>query len=375
MKLKNRFFAILALALIASGGLVSNVAAQQKIDVTAFALSIATPLSAADEAIWKTVDAKSSNPNKIVWRHGTVVGNMVDSPSVRGDRQFFIEMKRRLGDKIEFQFYYNGSLGTSADQIIGGLQARNFESFSYNVGAMAEYTKAYMPLDVMFLVPDLAAGAAIVAGEPGRLMNERALKDTGLRNLFLGAIGMRHITNSKRPITKVEDIKGLKIRTQNNPLHILAVNKLGAAATPIAFAELFTSLQQGVVDGQENPIANIFAMNYVEVQKYLTFTNHLYTAGGFLVNDKWFKALPADVQKTVLDCSKIAQDYSGPELAKCEAKMIAKLKEGGMQMNELSKEEFAKFRKLSTDTWKEAANRIGVDYFNSIQAAIDKMGY
>ena len=76
---------------------------------------------------------------------------------------------------------------------------------------MAEYTKAYMPLDVMFLVPNLEAGVAIVSGEPGRLMNERCLKDTGLRNLFLGAIGMRHMTNSKRPITKVDDIKGLKM--------------------------------------------------------------------------------------------------------------------------------------------------------------------
>jgi len=374
MKSRNRFVAILALVCLALGGLVSNAAAQ-KIDVTAFALSIATPLSAADEAVWKTVDAKSSNPNKVVWRHGSVTGNMSDSPAVRSDRQFFIEMKRRLGDKVEFQIYYNGSLGTSADQIMGGLQNRSFESFSYNAGAMAEYSKAYMPLDVMFLVPNLEAGAAIVAGEPGRLMNERLLKDTGLRNLFLSAIGMRHMTNSKRPIDQVSDIKGLKIRTQNNPLHILAINKLGGAATPIAFAELFTALQQKVVDGQENPIGNIFAMNYVEVQKYLTFTNHLYTAGGFLINDKWFKSLSPEIQKTVLECAKIAQDYSAPELAKTEAKMIQKLKDGGMVMNELSKEEFDKFRKLSIDTWNEAAKRIGVDYFNSIKDSIQKMGY
>jgi len=374
MKSRNRFVAILALVCLALGGLVSNAAAQ-KIDVTAFALSIATPLSAADEAVWKTVDAKSSNPNKVVWRHGSVTGNMSDSPAVRSDRQFFIEMKRRLGDKVEFQIYYNGSLGTSADQIMGGLQNRSFESFSYNAGAMAEYSKAYMPLDVMFLVPNLEAGAAIVAGEPGRLMNERLLKDTGLRNLFLSAIGMRHMTNSKRPIDQVSDIKGLKIRTQNNPLHILAINKLGGAATPIAFAELFTALQQKVVDGQENPIGNIFAMNYVEVQKYLTFTNHLYTAGGFLVNDKWFKSLSPEIQKVVLECAKIAQDYSAPELAKTEAKMIQKLKDGGMVMNELSKEEFDKFRKLSIDTWNEAAKRIGVDYFNSIKDSIQKMGY
>jgi len=373
MKTKQRF-AALAIAILVLAGFAPSLAAQQKLDVTAFALSIATPLSAADEAIWKNVEAKSSNPNKVVWRHGNVVGNMLDSPSVRGDRQFFIEMKRRLGDKVEFQFYYNGSLGTSADQILGGLQNRNFESYAYNVGAFAEYTKAFMPLDVMFLVPNLEAGINIVSGEPGRLMRERCIKDTGLNVLIYGAIGMRHMTNSKRPIDQVSDIKGLKIRVQNNPLHILAINKLGAAATPIAYAELFTSLQQKVVDGQENPISNIFAQNYAEVQKYLTFTNHLYTAGAFVVNDKWLKGLPADVQKAVAESAKIAQDYSGPELMKTEAKMIEKLKER-MTMNELSKEEFDKFRKLSTDTWTEAAKRIGVDYFNSIKDSIAKMGY
>ena len=205
-------------------------------------------------------------------------------------------------------------------------------------------------------------------------MNERALKDTGLRNLVLGAIGRRHMTNSKRPIDQVSDIKGLKIRTQNNPLHILAINKLGAAATPIAYAELFTSLQQKVIDGQENPIANIFAQNFAEVQKYLTFTNHLYTAGAFVVNDKGIKSLPADVQKAIQESARIAQDYSGPELMKTEAKMIEKLKER-MTMNELSPEEFAKFRKLSEETWNEAAKRIGADYFNSIKSSIQAMGY
>lgn len=373
MKTRNRIIALALFISLALAGLVSNAGAQ-KLDVTAFALSIATPLSAADEAIWKTVEAKSTNPKKIVWRHGAVTGNLLDSPVARGDRQFFIEMKKRLGDKVEFQIYYNGSLGTSADQILGGLQSRNFESYSYNVGAFAEYTKAFMPLDVMFLVPNLEAGYKIVAGEPGKLMNEKCIKDTGLSVMIMGAIGMRHITNSKRPIDQVSDIKGLKIRTQNNPLHIMAMNKLGAAATPIAYAELFTSLQQKVVDGQENPIANIFAQNYAEVQKYLTFTNHLYTAGATVTNDKWLKSLPADVQKAVAESAKIAQDYSGPELVKTEAKMIAKLKER-MTMNELSAEEFAKFRKLSTDTWTEAAKRIGADYFNSIKDAIEKMGY
>lgn len=370
----NKRLGLTLVALALAATVLAPSAVAQKFDVTAFALSIATPLSAADEAIWNTIEAKSTNPQKVVWRHGEVVGNMLDSPVARGTRQFFIEMKRRLGDKVEFQFFYNGSLGTSADQIIGGLQNRNFESYGYNVGAMAEYTKAYMPLDVMFLVPNLEAGAAIVSGEPGRLMKERCLKDTGVQTLVMGAIGMRHMTNSRRPITKVSDIKGLKIRVQNNPLHIMAINKLGAAATPIAYAELFTALQQKVIDGQENPIANIFAQNFAEVQKYLTFTNHLYTAGALIASDKWLKSLSPEFQKAVAESAAISQAYSAPELAKTEAKMIEKLKER-MTMNDLSKDEFAKFRKLSMETWNDAAKRIGVEYFESVKNAIQKMGY
>ncbi|MFA6508634.1 MAG: TRAP transporter substrate-binding protein DctP, partial [Treponemataceae bacterium] len=147
-----------------------------------------------------------------------------------------------------------------------------------------------------------------------------------------------------------------------------------ASATPIAYAELFTSLQQKVVDGQENPIANIFAQNYAEVQKYLTFTNHLYTAGALVLNNSWLLSQSPEFQKAVAESAKIAQDYSGPELKKTEAKMIEKIKER-MTMNELSKTEFDKFKKMSTDTWNQAAKKIGVDYFNSIKNAIAKMGY
>lgn len=352
-----------------SGG--GNANPNQKVDLTELAKSFAPEMSAEDAEIWKDIEALSSNPDKITWRHGNVVRSMDESPSTRGDRQFFIELKKRLGDKVEFQFYMNGTLGTTADQILGGLQNKNFESQAYNVGAFAEYTKAFMPLDVMFLIPDLESAFKVVNGEPGKLMREKCIEDSGLKVLLMGAIGMRHITNSKKPIHNTDDIKGLKIRTQNNPLHIIAAQSWGAAPTPIAFAELFTALQQKTVDGQENPIANIFEQNYLEVQKYMTLTNHLYTAGATVVNNEWYEALPSDVKQAIAEAQEIAQKYSEDDLKSCEAKMLEHLKTG-MEITELSDEASAKFKEMSMTTWNEAADKIGKDYFDKVRASIEK---
>lgn len=336
-----------------------------------YAKSIATPLSAEDEAV--DYLAKSDNPDKVVWKHAVVTANLFDSPSVRGERQFLIEMKKRLGDKVQFEVFLGGVLGTSSDQIIGGIQNKNFTSASFNVGAMAEYTNAFMPFDVMYLMPDYETAFKATQGEPFELMREECIKDTGVNVLFSGAIGMRHITNDIRPIKSVADMKGLKIRVQNNPLHILAFETLGTAPTPIAFAELFTSLQQGVIDGQENPISNIFAQNYVEVQKYFTYSDHLYTAGGLLVNNEWLLEQTPEFQEAVWESAKVALDYTGPELQKTEEAMMKRITEQGFEVVTLSDEAKAELIEISKGTWDKAAEIIGVDYFNKIKASIENM--
>ena len=347
-------------------------AAKEKVDLTAFALAAATPLSAEDAAIYKTIEAKSSNPNKVIWRHGTVGRNLDENPNARTDRQLFIEIKKRLGDKVEFQFYFGGTLGTSADAILGGLQARSFESYFYNVGAFAEYTKAFLPLDVMYLVPDEISGIDICEGEPGEIMRQKCIEDSGLNVLYYAAIGMRHITNSKKPIKTPDDLKGMKIRTQNNPLHIMAMQELGASPTPIAFAELFTALQQGVVDGQENPIINIYDMNYGEVQKYMSITNHLYTAGATVVNDKWLKSQSAEFQKAVKDSLVITNAYNKSESQNVESKLLSQLGKQ-MEVYVLTDAENKQFKDISMRTWDKAAEKMGVDYFNKVRASMDKV--
>jgi C4-dicarboxylate-binding protein DctP len=341
-----------------------------KRDLSAYALSIATPLSAGDLAL--NYAGTSNNPKKIIWRHGSTGRNIDEHPNERAMRCFFIEMKRRLGDRIEIQVYPNASLGSSADQILGGLQARSFESYAYNVGAFAEYTNAFLPLDVMFIVPDLAAGIAICNGEPGDIMRQKCIDDTGLNVLFYPSIGMRHITNSKRAIRSPKDMSGLKIRVQNNPLHIMAMSRIGAAPTPIAYAELFTSLQQKVVDGQENPVSNIFDQNFGEVQSYMTLMNHMYTAGAFVINNSWLLEQDPEFRQAVRESVAAAIAYSEIETAKVEEQLLRELG-SQMEITVLTDEQFAVFRELSMQTWSQAAKRIGEDYFNRVKTAMDKI--
>ncbi|BDF66848.1 hypothetical protein CE91St43_08200 [Oscillospiraceae bacterium] len=344
------------------------------VDLTAYAISLGAQwFTEEDNEIWEHIQDKSDNPDKIVWRHGTTNRSYDESPSLRGEKRMFIEIKKALGDRVEFQFYFNSTLGGTADQILGGLQAKNFEGYSYNVGAFYEYTRAFTPLDVGFLIPDTEAGIAVCApgSEARDLMINKCIDDTGLRVLVMGAIGMRHITNDKRPITTLDDMKGLKIRVQNNNLHMSMFEALGCSPTPIAFSELFTALQQKTVDGQENPISNIFEQNYVEVQKYMTLSNHLYTAGANVINEEWFNALPADVQEIIMDAAAKGQEQSGKDLINCEEQMLDYMKSAGMEVTELTPEAQEEFKNRAMSMWDEAGGVMGQEYWDSVRTAIE----
>ena len=344
------------------------------VDRSAYATSLGAQwFTEEDAAIWADIQAKSDNPDKIVWRHSAPNRSLEESPDLRTHKRFFIELKKALGDRIEFQFYLNGTLGGTADQILGGLQSKNFESAGYNVGAFYEYTRAFTPLDIGFLIPDTEAGLAVTAydSEARKIMNDRCIEDCGLNVLIMGAIGMRHITNDKRPIETLEDMKGLKIRVQNNNLHMAMFEALDCSPTPIAFAELFTALQQKTVDGQENPISNIFEQNYVEVQKYMTLSNHLYTAGANVINEEWFNALPADVQEIIMDAAAKGQEQSGKDLINCEEQMLDYMKSAGMEVTELTPEAQEEFKNRAMSMWDEAGGVMGQEYWDSVRSAIE----
>ncbi|HEX2215443.1 MAG TPA: TRAP transporter substrate-binding protein [Xanthobacteraceae bacterium] len=171
-------------------------------------------------------------------------------------------------------------------------------------------------------------------------MAPAALKE-GYRIIGVWENGERHITNSKRPIVKPEDLQGIKLRTPQGKWRVKMFQAYGANPSPMKFSEVFTALQTGVMDGQENPFAQIYPAKFYEVQKYLSLTGHVYTPAYLTAGRSW-ERLPADVRKILEDVAKEMQPVALKTAAEMDGELLNKLKQAGMQVNEADKEAFIK---------------------------------
>jgi tripartite ATP-independent transporter DctP family solute receptor len=315
--------------------------------------------------------AAASKDKPIVLRFNTVVKSE-GAPGSAGQQTFKSELEKLTNGRVKVEYYWGWALANNTEAVVGGLQTGAFEVSDWAIGTFAEYSKAFLPLDVPYLISSKKAAYEVARGEPGRMMIDRFRKDTGIKVLMVSDLGFRHITNSKRPITSPEDLKGLKIRTQPNPLHIQGFKALGASPTPMSFAELFTALQQGVVDGQENPIYNIFAAKLYEVQKYLSLTYHLWTAGAFVMSDEYFISLPKDIQTAIEKASVAAREAVIEDIAKSEEVWLNEIKKK-TEVNTLTDDQIMAFKEILKREWPKMAEQIGTDYFNSVREKIEKV--
>jgi len=162
----------------------------------------------------------------------------------------------------------------------------------------------------------------------------------GLKVLAVWENGYRHITNNKRPIKTPADLQGIKLRVPEGKWRVRMFQAYGANPSPMKFSEVFTALQTGVMDGEENPFTQIYSAKFQEVQKYLSLTGHVYTPAYLVVGAKKWETLPADVRKTLEDCAKETQAYVYEIAAKDDKDLLDKLKAAGMQVNDANKDAF-----------------------------------
>ena len=162
----------------------------------------------------------------------------------------------------------------------------------------------------------------------------------GLKVIAVWENGVRHITNNKRPIKSPEDLAGIKLRVPEGKWRVKMFQAYGANPSPMKFSELFTALQTGVMDGQENPFTQIYSAKLQEVQKFLSLSGHVYTPAYLTVGKTKWESLPADVRKILEDTAKETQAYVYEQAAKDETELLAKLKQAGMQVNEVDKDAF-----------------------------------
>ena len=214
------------------------------------------------------------------------------------------EIATKTGGRIAIRVQGGGALGGDRE-VVEGLQLGTVDMTVVSTSIVANFAPELKIFDIPFLFRDFNHADAVLQGPIGqeKLAN---LKNNGLVGLAFGGMGFRELTNNVRPVHTPDDVKGLKIRTQQNEMHIEVWRALGVLPTPMAIPEVYTALQQGVVDGQENPIGAIINNRFGEVQKYLSLTDHAFTPLAVLISPSAFGALSADDKAIFTEAAKNA---------------------------------------------------------------------
>lgn len=288
---------------------------------------------------------------------------------ITAEEVFKKEVEEKSNGRIKVEVYPNGQLGGDR-QTIEALNLGTVEMCIPGGTVLSGFVEDFMVLDLPFLFKSKEDAFKVLDGEVGNALNTK-LEDIGIVNLGYGENGYRHVTNNKGPVTSPKDLAGLKIRTMENPIHMASFKAFGANATPISFNELFTALQQGTVDAQENPIPIIYTSKLFEVQKYLSLTGHVYTQCPYLISKTFFDKLPEDLQQVVRDAAKDCVAAQREMCAEQEREYIDDLKEAGMQVNELTAEQKQEFVDAAQSVYDEYIEKYGSELLDEIKAEIN----
>lgn len=271
---------------------------------------------------------------------------------------------------IEVEIYPDGQLGGDL-QVFESLKMGTIEASTMSTGPIASFAPKMNVLDLPFLFKDTKTAHEILDSEIGEeLLKE--LEGTGVIGINYWENGYRHLTNSVREVKTADDVKGLKIRTLENNLHIAIWEALGAVPTPMAYTELFTALEQKVVDGQENPVGNVISNKMYEVQKYLTKTGHVYNASPFLVSEAFWKTLTSEEQEIIKKAAEEAKVFQRNLNANEDATAFEQLIEEGMVITELSDQERQTFVDAVQVVYDKYKAEFGEDLVNRLLEAGQK---
>lgn len=249
----------------------------------------------------------------------------------KGSVKFIELVEERSGGRIKVEHYPAGQLGADRD-IQEGVQLGTIEAgiSSSPVALINDYFKL---LDAPYLFVSREHVTAVLDGELGQKMAQ-PLEEVGIKHLGYWENGFRQITNNVRPINKPEDLAGIKLRTPENPVRMTTFKTLGANPVPMSFKEVFGALQQGVIDGQENPLATIYQASLQEVQKYLSLTGHVYSPTHLLMNKDLFDSMPEDLQAILVEAGREVAVYTRQLGADNDAKLADVIAEAGVEVNQ-----------------------------------------
>ncbi|MDZ5461504.1 TRAP transporter substrate-binding protein [Azohydromonas lata] len=286
---------------------------------------------------------------KLTLGHGAAPGNPRHEAAVK----FADTVKAKTNGRIEIQVAHSAQLGDDA-AMVTALRSGTLDLSANSQGAISTVVPEYAALGLPFLFSDVKQAWSLLDGPVGEELAKRTAAK-GMVVLGYWDNGIRHVTNSKRPIKLPADAKGLKLRTPPDGMTVDIVQALGADAQQIKFAELYVALQQGVVDGQENPLANIASAKLYEVQKYLSLTGHKYEATPFLMGKRSWDKLSAADQQVFKEAAAEATQLQRKLSREADDKLVAELKGKGVQVDTVDRKAFIDATKPVYDKWSAGA--------------------
>lgn len=301
--------------------------------------------------------------------YGTNPGHPIDLGSIKFEEE--VEQKaKELGYDVDVQLFPSAQLG-SEKEMIEQLQMGTLDMCPTTTGPLGLFNSQYLVFDLPYLFLNYDQADAVLDGEIGTEMLS-ALEDQNIVGLAWWENGFRELTNNKRPITKPADLEGIKLRTMENDVHIDFFSSMGASPTPLGFGEIYTSLQSGVIDGQENPLSIIAVNKFYDVQPYTTISDHVYSPVPVLYSKSLYEKLPADLQELVKTTAYEVRTYERQAGRDAEQDYIDEIAQKS-EIYTLSEEEKAAFREVAVETYGKFEDKIGKELIDKVTAAVDSV--
>ncbi|MFD1606967.1 DctP family TRAP transporter solute-binding subunit [Oceanobacillus luteolus] len=291
-----------------------------------------------------------------------------EDPTHKAWVNFKEEVEEKSEGRMKVDIFSNGQLYSSERAMVEAVQMGDIPIASVATPAMAGFAESFMILDLPFLFNSREEAHAALDGElKDRLMDE--LTEIDMVGFGIGELGFRHILNNRQPITKPEDLEGIKIRVLENQLFQDMFNELGANASPLGFGEVYSALQQGTFDALESTIGLTLSTQFYEVQDYLSLTSHIYSGDVIFANKEYMDSLPDDLKTIVTEAAHNYVEFTRSLVHEEELESLEKLKELGMQVNEVTEEEKSVFRERLQPIYDKYEDVIGKDLIDLAQGS------
>jgi TRAP-type transport system periplasmic protein len=292
-------------------------------------------------------------------------------PIVIGMEKFAEIVQAKSGGKIKVNLFPGGQLGSDQANVTA-VQGGTLEMVSMNTGILASVAKELAIVDFPFLFANAKEADTLMDGPVGKKLHAK-LEEKGIVGVAFFELGFRNITNSKRPLNKVEDIDGLKLRVIPNPINVDWVKALGANPTPMPFPEVYGGLESKAIDGQENPVAVIAANKFWEVQKYIALTNHQYNPQSVIFSKKVWDTYSAAEKKIISDAAEEATKFQREQSRAAVAANLELLKKNGMTVTQFAPAEVTKLREKMAPVIAKYTATVGEATVKEVQDELAKM--